>query len=83
MTETLTLLALAVPIITIVAAGWRRGEPVWVVGGSIAGYGALAIGLLWAASIGSGAVWAVLLAAFGVATWAQVEHLWWRRRSGR
>lgn len=75
--------SLAMPAVAIVFAGCRLRQPAWIVGGNLVGYALLAAGLWWAAEIGEGALWAALLAAFGVATWAQVEALWWRRRRGR
>ena len=84
MTEALPLVfALAVPAVAIMFAGWRLRQPAWIVGGNLVGYALVAAGLWWAAGIGDGALWAALLAAFGVATWAQVEALWWLRRRDR
>ena len=84
MTDALPLIiAAALPIVALVVGGRRRGEPAWVIGGNIAGYLFLAAGIVWASRIGSEALWAAFVAAFGVAVWAQIEFLWWRRRGGR
>jgi len=84
MTEAVPLIfAVAFPAVALVVTGWRRREPAWVVGASVAGYLTLAAGIVWAAGIGSSALWAAFLAALGVAIWGQTEALWWRRRRDR
>jgi hypothetical protein len=80
MTEPLTLLiSLALPVVALVVIGRKRDQPTWITAGTIAGFLVIAIGIVWAANIGADALWATMIAAFGVALWGQFEWLWWRR----
>jgi hypothetical protein len=79
-TDLLTLIVVALFVAGLIVMGARRGEPAWVIGGTVAGVVTLFIGIRWAAGIGSDAFYAALVVAVGMAVWAQTEHLWWRLR---
>ena len=81
-TDLLTLIVVAVFAVGLIVMGSRRGEPAWVIGGNVAGFVTLFIGVRWAAEIGQDAFYAALVVAVGTAVWAQTEHLWWRLRGG-
>jgi hypothetical protein len=63
-------------VVMLVVTGRRRHEPAWAIGGEIVGFLMLAFAVRWAADIGMEALWAVFVAAAGVALWAQIETLW-------
>ncbi len=75
------IFALTFPIVAILLNGRRRRDPAWVMGGLIAGYALLAIGLVWAAGFGREALLAAMLTSGGAATMIQVEALSGRQRS--
>ena len=76
-------LAVLFLVVVIIATGYRRGEPAWVIAGYVVGGIILGIGVIWAAFIGQDAFWAAMLVCIGIALWGQVEFLWWRRRGGK
>ena len=62
-------------LVALIFNGLRHRDPAWVIAGSVAGCAILFLGVGWAGSIGSDALWAALIAAAGVALWGQVEYL--------